>query len=124
SRTQKSIRFVGFNRESAKKTDSAKSVFLCLLLLTTRLEYSLLMFPILHRNFRGHPITWSIIAATGHACKPFLCIYLTAKWRRNLGYSDNSTFVQEYNYTFLRNAFREWLESRRQFQPQLCGTEC
>ena len=49
-RTQKSIRFVSFNRESARKTDFAESVFLCLLLLTTRLEYSLLMFPILHRN--------------------------------------------------------------------------
>jgi hypothetical protein len=52
-RTQISIRFVGFNRESAKKTDFTESVFLCLLLLMTRLEYSLPIFPILHRNFQG-----------------------------------------------------------------------
>ena len=52
-RTQISIRFVGFNRKAAKKTDFAESVFLYLLLLTIRLEYSPLMFPILHKNFTG-----------------------------------------------------------------------
>ena len=51
SRTYISVRSGSFNCESAKKTDFAESVFLYLLLLTTRLLYYLPIFPILHRNF-------------------------------------------------------------------------
>jgi hypothetical protein len=71
-RTQISIRFVGFNRESAKKTDFTESVFLCLLLLMTRLDYSLPMFPILHRNFTGDiQSLGALLLLLGRLASPF-----------------------------------------------------
>ena len=90
---------VGFNRESATKTDSAR-VGLCV---SAALGYMFGVFPSSFSDpaeyfYRGHPTTRSIIAATGQACKPFLCFDLTIKTRCDPIYSDNSTFVQRYNY--------------------------